>query len=165
MIEFSLTLSWLWYTNQLLNCVASILHLQVKVLHFFISALEFSSSKTKLVSLRTARDGLWCASLRKITFTEESKCDVELWLEETIKVFAIDVVNSFPFNVNEAGIAHNNAVISQFQIDRHLFRKSTTHGSLSVFRRPVDQLKPRQVCTLENFLDTCSFGSLQTQVV
>ena len=103
--------------------------------------------------------------MRKITFTKESKRDVELWLVKAIKVFPIDVVNSFPFNVNEAGIAHNNAVISQFQIDWHLFRKGTTHGSLSVFSGPVDQLKPCQVRTLENFLDTCSFGTLQTQVV
>ena len=111
-VEFSLTLSWLLYTNQLLNCVASIFHLQVKVLHFFISALEFSSSKAKLVSLRTARNGLRGTSLRKITFTEESKRDVELWLVKSIKVFPIDVVNSFPFNVDKAWIAHNNAVIS-----------------------------------------------------
>ena len=59
--------------------------------------------------------------MRKVTLTEKSKRDVELWLEETIKVFPIDVVNSFPLNVNKAGITHNNAVVSQFQIDWHLF--------------------------------------------
>lgn len=71
--------------------------------------------------------------MRKVTLTEKSKRDVELWLEETIKVFPIDVVNSFPLNVNKAGIAHNNAVVSQFQIDWHLFRKCAAHGCLSVF--------------------------------
>ena len=101
----------------------------------------------------------------EVAFAEEGEGDIETRLAKSIDVLAIDAVDSLPFDIDKAWVAHHDVVISQFHIDGHLFGESASHGRLGILRRAIDKLKPAQKRTLERLLHRCTLVTFQSQIV
>ena len=101
----------------------------------------------------------------EVALAKECQCHVELRLEQFVDVFRVNRVDGLPLDIDKSWVAHDNIVVSQFQIDRHLFREIASHCDLCVLRDTIDQLKAGQVDTRECLSDIGAFRAFHAKVV